>query len=261
MIRFSVLASVLLCVLGAHSSVLAQALEKPDGYACIPEICIGDGLHEVRKLKFEQAKENRLDSNGEWIPGLAGVPTVPSKAILPIEPNKPLNSPYLGYSFPNYRGSDQALKAASNYLTTQKFDNKALDILVPELVVCPELIALHEGLIGRFVSLNGTKNIIEIQLVPDEKGTGQSWKVTHITRVFPDPGPMSSSQLNEVKEKLKTMYPSTFDKVVYKGNSLVRADPIATRHKLDAYGKLEKRLHSKDAYLANPLCASKKLAF
>lgn len=148
------LASIL-CV---QSPAVAQDAFR-NGRTCIAEICIGDGLAEVSKVKWN-----------------------PAKVMVPLEKPEPIAS----YKVPDrrkaeigkiYRGD---LTRAMPYLAGSGFDQSATALL-DGIVACEH----RGGIAGTFNGKDGNPTKVTITLVPDAKDAAvQRWTVTNVERHF-----------------------------------------------------------------------------
>ena len=247
----------------AASGSFGQALEKPGGYACVPELCIGDGMDELKKIKFQPATQWRLRvTDGSWWNNSGAQSKVP--ALLDIK--KPIPKEYastVSRYLESLRGDPKAVSAAMPYLAYGNFDNRALEVVEKIDAVCPNF---YGGIVlqARYTGANDRLTTVAIQLVPDEQGAGQSWRVVGVDRYFPNPGPLGKEQSQEAWNRARTLYPTTLwagDVNHDRANSIALMDPVETHHSLTTYGKFKDRAWDLNAYLANPLCKTKGVAF
>lgn len=157
----------------------AQDYEK-NGMPCLAEICIGDGLPELAKVKWDTA------SAGGWV-DTKTTPILGTKVT-------PLDMTQLKAIFP------QPTAAAAVYLKHKKFDNAAIASLNGVTVACGE-----NEMTGSFTTASGNPTIVIIRLMADATDPSkQSWRVSKILRKFPKA--VTSEQMEEVRKQLKERY-------------------------------------------------------
>jgi hypothetical protein len=143
----------------AVPALAAAQDEFRNGRTCIAEICVGDGLVEVGKVKWDAAK-----------------------VAVPFEKPEPITS----YKVPDrrkvqieqmYRGN---LARALPYLAGSAFDQSVLSSL-SGIIVCEH----RGGIAGTFTDKSGNPIKVVITLVPDAKDVSiQHWIVTNIERHY-----------------------------------------------------------------------------
>ena len=157
----------------------AQDYEK-NGMPCLAEICVGDSLPELAKIKWDTA------SIGGWV----------NDKTTPIAGTKvtPMEMTQLKTIFP------QPTAAAAPYLKHKKFDNAAITTLAGVTVACAE-----SEMAGTFTTASGNPTIVMITMLADAADPAkQSWRVHKIIRKFPKA--VTSEQMAEVRNQLKERY-------------------------------------------------------
>jgi len=161
------------------ATALAQGYEK-SGMPCISELCIGDGLPELGKIKWDRAKSD-FSITGK--PDYVGSRPLPATAITLIKNV--------------YRGD---VTKAAPYLNYQAFDASGLALLPHVTAAC----AVQE-LRGTFTSQNGNPTTVKIALLSDKKDVAiQRWTVTTISRDFPSA--VSAAQKADIRKQLDERY-------------------------------------------------------
>jgi hypothetical protein len=169
----------LILILSVPSASFAQSYEK-NALPCTAELCIGDGLAELGKIKWDHAKA-ALSLSGK--PDYVGSRSLSPFEILPVKQI--------------YRGD---VTAAAPYLAYEAFDGKALPLLAGVTAACG-----RKELRGTFTTDGGNPTIVEIALVSDKlHGTAQRWAVTSISRDFP--AVKSGAQKADVRKQLDERY-------------------------------------------------------
>jgi hypothetical protein len=136
----------------------AQSYEK-NNLPCIPELCLGDSLAELGKLKWDRAKSPFSLTSGK--PDYVG--------------SRPLSSYELAEAKRVYRGD---VNKAAPYLSTGAFDQTTIPLLAAVTAACQK-----QELQGAFTSPSGNPTIVKISLLPDRGDAAiQRWTVTSISR-------------------------------------------------------------------------------
>lgn len=168
-----------LLILLAPASTFAQAYEK-NGLPCIPELCIGDGLPELGKIKWDRAHSD-FSITGK--PDYVGSRPVSNNEVTLVKNV--------------YRGN---LSPAAPYLSYQAFDGAALALLANVTAACAT-----QDLKGTFTSQSGNPTIVKIALLPDQNNAAvQRWIVTSISRNFPSAA--SDAQKADIRRQLEERY-------------------------------------------------------
>jgi hypothetical protein len=130
-----------------------------NGRTCIPEVCIGDGLAEASKVKWDLARVNNpLDER---------MPITASK----VSPRRKAEIEKI------FRGD---VSQAMPYLAGQGFDQSILPALAG-VAMCEH----RGGVSGTFTDKNGNPTKVFMTVVPDAKDASvQRWLVTNIERQF-----------------------------------------------------------------------------
>ncbi len=153
---------------------------RKNGRPCVKEICLGDGLDELRKVKWD--KSNRANR--------AKVTKMQMTALEEIFRGKLIASaPYI--TWPIYGGGE--------------FDNQALSKLDEVIAICNGFLSLS----GTFTTQSGNPTTVDIELIPTQDNKEQKWTVVAIRRSFP----MASSkkQYEEIRAQLETRYGEFID--------------------------------------------------
>lgn len=157
----SLLNSSLLAVslISIQSICHADEYEKK-GMPCVKEICVGDGLDELSKVKWD-------------------------KVDVKINPKATFYSIYAKQRDErksHYRGN---VKNLSEYIGRNKFDSVAVKYLPDAKVVCqPDIL---NGLEGTYTSKDGNLTTVAISLIPSASNLDsleQRWTVTSIKREY-----------------------------------------------------------------------------
>lgn len=161
------------------SASFAESYEK-NALPCTAELCIGDGLAELGKIKWDRAKAAI---------SLPGKPDyVGSRPLSPSEVSA-VKRTYIG-----------DVTAASPYLAYEAFDGKALPALAGVTTACA-----RTELQGAFTTDGGNPTIVKIALLSDKQDvTILRWTVTSISRDFP--AVISNAQRLEVRKQLDKRY-------------------------------------------------------
>jgi len=176
---------VLTAALLVSVSATAQQYEK-NGQPCVAELCVGDGIAEIAKVKWDTAVGSF--SIGNQYPPVAGSKVSDSDL-------KRLKTVY-----PEVSG------ASAPYLQDKKFDNAALPALAKLGVQCSQ-----DYLEGNYTTANGNPTHVRISLIPDAKDSSkQTWFVTLISRQFP--ASVTNEQRAEVRSQLQERYKRWLEK-------------------------------------------------
>lgn len=169
----------LFLVLSIPTVGFAQSYEK-NGLPCITELCIGDGLSELGKIKWDRAR-GAFSLTGK--PDYAGShPLIASQ----VESVKQV-----------YRGDTTQ---AAPYLSYEAFDEKAVPFLANVTAACRK-----QELQGTFTSQNGNPTTVKIELLSDKKDVAiQRWTVISISRTFPTA--VSGAQKAAIRKQLDERY-------------------------------------------------------
>lgn len=181
------------------STAIAQSVEESPvnferkGKACVKEICLGDGIDKLKKIKWKKVE------------GLTS-PTMKKQII--------------AGSLAHYKGN---LEASWVYLHAKQFDSNTLKTLHQVKAVCN---GFSKFLIGEYISEGGNPTRIEIMLIPTSfSGNAQEWKVSSIQRRYPKA--VSEQQRASINSKLKKKY-AAFDYKQYMITSAKNGDPQFT---------------------------------
>lgn len=157
-------------------AVIAQPVEK-NGLPCAQELCIGDGLEELRGIKWIKAQSaqdfetkaqmSKIDAVFNWY-----IDTPPAR----VKKGRQLLDA-LSY----VKADPNVVSKLGLYLTYSRFDSAVLNQLSEIKTTCARL-----ELVGRFNSENGFPTTVNINLIPSPDGGEQKWKVTRISRFFPE---------------------------------------------------------------------------
>ena len=156
-----------------------QAYEK-NALPCIAELCIGDGLAELGKIKWDRAKSDF---------SITGKPDYVGSRPLPATEVTSINA--------SYRGE---LARVAPYLSYRAFDEKSIGLLPAVTAACSQ-----QELRGTFTSQNGNPTTVKIELLSDQKDVAvQRWTVISITRNFP--AAVSDAQKSDIRKQLDERY-------------------------------------------------------
>lgn len=171
---------------------LAQNLEK-NGLPCVKEICLGDGIEELQKIRWEQARE--------FTSGFSGG----SGAVIA---SRQTSGPDFDLMRKNYKGPASIVRAASAYLPLDyrsgHFDNTSLPLLSQIEAGCRPY-----PLKGRYVPQGGLPTEVAIALFASADGSSQSWRVFEITRYFPTN--LTVEQLRQINNQVESTYQKWLD--------------------------------------------------
>lgn len=153
-------------------------LEK-NGLPCVEELCLGDSLAQLSKIK--------------WLPAESPV-KVNNKAVLTAARQmSDSDLLMLRSTFPDP-------SQAGPYFYNKQFDEAALPGLTRTMAACES----HE-LFGTFISPNGSTTKVGVSLLPVTTDPArQAWTVTTIARDFP--GTANNQERSVVNEELKKRY-------------------------------------------------------
>lgn len=169
--------SVSLLFLMPAQATETGSLEKK-GLPCVEEICLGDSIPELSKIK--------------WLPA--------------ENPVKMTNKPLLTSARQLNDGDMMMLRAtfpdpsqAGPYFHNRQFDQGALPGLQRTRAACET-----NELFGTYVSPNGTTTKVGVSLLPAADTSHHAWTVTTISREFP--GNPTNQERSLVNEELKKRY-------------------------------------------------------
>lgn len=195
-----------------------------NGVPCIKELCLGDGLDELRKILWDVVKDK-------------------ASAMIVKSSMADLEKKYRG----NFTASAPYLAGTWRQL---RFDNQALSKLDEVIAACADTPSLT----GTYISSNGNPTTVEIDLVPTASNMEQKWTVTSIRRSFPDG---LKNQREEISAQLDARY-GAFD---YKKHvmQMVHKDGDA-QYVGDGYGFTIKTLwpHITERLQLHPACNGTK---
>lgn len=152
----------------------ANSEYRKNGWPCVKEICLGDGLDELRKLKWDKVSK--------------------ASTMLVKRSMDELKN--------NYRGQ---LIASAPYLVSNagdilRFDNQTLSKLDEVIAVCTETPSLS----GTFTTQSGNPTTVDIELIPTQDNNEHKWMVVSIKREFPMVS--SNIQHEEIRAQLEARY-------------------------------------------------------
>ncbi len=201
-------------------SFSAEQYEK-NGYPCMSNICLGDDLQTLKKVKWEPVKN--------------------IKAFARKEDLRKINK--------TYRGKEEDLAQATPYLK-KGFDNSGLDLMQKVKAAC-DINAVS----GKFMTESGNKtHVVVMMMGPPGK---QRWQVSMIKREFE--GVVTQAQQLEVKNELLKRYakfdPANAAKAKVKPKGVLVMIPFG---KLSAQFNLIHGLSSIDELKSDPLCGGTK---
>lgn len=163
---------------GLATSVRAQPVEK-NGFPCVAEICLGDGIDDLRRIT---TWERPMSPYG---PG--GKPQPVSAVKVNAATLKSLRTTFPGLA-----------ESAAPYLSMGKFDGEALSALAAVNVACGFL-----EIEGNFTSASGHPTMVKMAMAA-ESSTKQRWAVTTIRRLYPTA--VTQEQRMELSQQLKQRY-------------------------------------------------------
>lgn len=166
-------------VVGAPVFAGAPTFEK-NGLPCLQEICIGDGIEELRTVHWDRATTTSLVSPR---------PNYASDRKVSIGEMALLEKTFKG-----------DIAKAAPYLQGKLFDAKAIEVVANVTVAC-----FPSRLLGSFTSKGGNPTLVEIALRAVEgKTSEQRWTVIRINRKLP--AAVSKEQQAEAAEELLSRY-------------------------------------------------------
>jgi hypothetical protein len=167
------------CLLCASAPSFAQTYEK-NHLPCVVEICLGDGLPELQKVKWDRAQSP--------LPGDRGPTYVGSS---------PIESASVANLKRTFRGR---VDEAAPYLALTAFDQKGLRLLKDVTGACS-----YQAMEGRYTSQGGNLTQVRIALLPGEQDVRtQRWTVVAIERHYP--AAVTPAQQRDVKKELLQRY-------------------------------------------------------
>ena len=168
MLRKLLLTSFL--TIAALGAAHAEDRTEKNGMPCVAEICIGDGIAELKQIPWE--REKNLS-------------------------NRKLTDSSLAFLRQTFQGD---LSGAAPYLEARKFDGEALDSISRVSAACRK-----EALIGNYVSQGGNPTVVYIELTPNQGPvTTLKWTVTMISRKIPSA--VTDQQKAEIQAGLAARY-------------------------------------------------------
>lgn len=161
------------------NTAYSQQFEK-NGYPCVAEICIGDGLAELEKVEWDRA-----------------IKQVPWHQKPVFTSQKKLSDIELKSVQKKFRGD---LNKSAQYLSEGTFDSLGLHELFNVKVACDK-----HFLKGQYTTKSGHPTTVFIQLTTNLKDTStQKWMVTQIRRLFPSAA--SEQQKSEIRQEFTKRY-------------------------------------------------------
>lgn len=155
----------------AAAEASTAAIYEKNGLPCLAELCIGDGLSELKKVNWKEA-----DASFRRAPSLDNINKAKSK----------------------FRG--EIPNGVVDYLLVRSFSSEALDMLSGITAVCEE----NRGLSGTFVSRGGSTVIVYIELIAKSKGsTEQQWTVVKMEQYL---GTSNEQDAKEAGKQLAERY-------------------------------------------------------
>lgn len=180
-------ASLAFCFL---TTSYAQPIQK-NGLPCVKEICLGDGLPELNKIKWIRAQSSRGFMWGYPMNKLDGL-----FADAPVAKD----DLQWKWTFPFLKGNEQDVRKAVPYIFTMRFDGTGLPLIGKIEAICQG----SPRLIGRYESESGHPTVVGITMLPSTDGLTQSWVVTSINRFFP--GNITQEQSQELRASIYATY-------------------------------------------------------
>ena len=225
----------LFLLLSAPTLGFAQSYEK-NGLPCITELCIGDGLEELSKIKWDRAK-NALSLMGK--PDYVG--------------SRPLGPYDIATVKQIYRGD---VSKAAPYLSYEAFDAKAIPLLASITAACA-----RKELQGTFTTESGNPTTVKMALLTDKNDIAiQRWAVTSISRTFP--AAVSAAQQADIRKQLDERYGRfSFSRGRQSGvdatYDIHAADPVlGGKYGFSLF--LNQRPNDYELYLQHPACGGKQ---
>lgn len=157
------------------------------------EICLGDGLAELKGIKWIRAQSSNGFIWGEPMNELNG-----KFADAPVAKD----DWHWKRFFPLFKGNEQDVRKAVPYLFTERFDGGALPLIGKIDAYCS---GIPQKLSGRYDSESGHPTVVQIEMLPSTDGLTESWVVTSITRFFP--GNITEQQSRELRASIYATYP------------------------------------------------------
>lgn len=203
---------------------------EKNGLPCVAEICLGDGLEELRKLQLTPVQYHT--------PGPKAVESLSKR----------------------FRGD---IKSAVSYLVGSTntemliFDNRAIEPLSRVNADCSNPISFPNY--AKFRSKSGAATKLEIRLIPPPGDLStHRWQVTKITRETPEA--VTKEQLAEVERILKERYGKFFNQPTPRHNSTrSRAASVYMNKFLKNYElQMTSFDFSDNDRLKHPLCGGNK---
>ena len=165
----------------AQQICLAQELEK-NGLPCVAEICLGDGIDELSKVKWDREK-NPFSS--------------PQKPLYTA--TRKISEGEMKMVQSRFRGD---LVLAAPFLYDNLFDSVALSSISRVTAACEK-----NELIGTYTTQGGNPTRVGIAMTPSQADTSkQQWTVISIVRTFP--AAVSNEQKAQVEAQLTERYHS-----------------------------------------------------
>ncbi|MFT7722343.1 MAG: hypothetical protein QM788_05880 [Roseateles sp.] len=156
------------------------ATYEKNGLPCVAEICLGDGIPELSKVKWDRSK-NPFSSPQKPLYTSAKKVTDGEKRLLASR----------------FKGDTAG---ALPFLADSLFDSTALAGLARVTAACER----HE-LIGTYTTESGLPTRVGISLIPGQSDTStQHWTVTSIIRYFP--AAVTNAQKTELESQLGERY-------------------------------------------------------
>jgi hypothetical protein len=173
--RLWTLVFLIVCVSTTH----AQTYEKKN-LPCAVEVCLGDGLPELQKVKWERAQSPLLTSQQPDYVGSSPISPQTLQSVKRI-----------------FRGR---VTEAAPYLALSAFDQQGLALLKDLTAAC-----WYEELWGRYTSQGGNPTEVKIALLPDKNNvSAQRWTVVAIERRYLQA--VSATQKQDVEKQLLERY-------------------------------------------------------
>jgi len=215
-------AVLLLSVLGLHSPVMAAEAFK-NGQPCMDGLCIGDGLAEVAKLK--------------WDPAVVHVPFEPKVPITTLKVTDQRRAQIERI----YRGD---LGKAMPFLAGSSFDQTAVPVL-RGLAVCEH----RGGIAGTFTGKDGNPVKVGLTLLPEPGDPKvQRWMVTNFERHYLKA--KTIEQQDAIRAQMDVLYEAAIKTDVPRGQGMyhMSGDRVYLTMKVGREGYAALKQH--------PLCAT-----
>lgn len=159
-----------------------------NGLPCVAEICIGDGLNELAKIKWDKAQESTY--------GMTKGPVYTSSIKPTTLEIQTLSKIWKGNIAPVAKYLPQVS------VLPGKLDGDSVKSLSAITATCSQV-----GLVGSFISSGGNLTSVAIRLKSwDKDFSNQNWTVVGITRFFQTA--ISDTQKNELQKQLDQRYKS-----------------------------------------------------